>query len=134
MAKRRGSRRRSHKRPQKMIGCNGMIMGGSGAAEFGVAAYGGSDQQHAIPGSNLIAVNQISPEIASSIAAMPASAPAIQAGGKKDQDGGQGIVTDLAVPAVLLYANQNFGTRARKPHFRHHRRSRRNGRRSRRRR
>jgi hypothetical protein len=60
-------------------------VGGSGAAQHAEYVYGKGDQQHAADGTNVIAMNKV--------------------GGRRRKRGGQGVLTDVAVPALLLYAN-----------------------------
>jgi hypothetical protein len=71
------------------------IVGGSGAAEYAIGVYGNSDAQHAVAGSNVIAMSN------------PNSAPIVApvTGGNR---GGRGMLTDMAVPALLLLANTKF--------------------------
>ena len=64
----------------------------TGAAEFGVKTYGAAGSQQAVPGSNVIAMR----------------------GGKKSrkqrkQNKGGNILSDMAVPASLIYANHVLG-------------------------
>lgn len=68
------------------------VSGGSGAAAHAIGVYGDSDSQHSVPGTNVIAMND------------PTTSPAVT-GGKK---GGRGMLTDIAVPALLLFANTTF--------------------------
>jgi hypothetical protein len=76
------------------------ITGGSGAADYALAVYGAGDAQQAVPGSNVIAMNN------------PNAAPvAAVTGGNR---GGRGMLTNMAVPALLLYANRKFKRTAKK--------------------
>jgi hypothetical protein len=70
------------------------MTGGAGAADYAISVYGNTDAQHAVPGSNVIAMNN--PDA-------PVVAPVT--GGNR---GGRGMLTDMAVPALLLYANNKF--------------------------
>ena len=64
---------------------------GGSAWQYTTAAYGGPDGQHSQAGtSNVIAANNL-------------SGKSFCTGGSRK--GGKGIITDIAVPAVLLYAN-----------------------------
>ena len=102
---------------KKMIGC---MMGGNGAAEFGVAAYGGIGNQHAVPGGNLISIGGTPAAVVPAGGAVAAD-PIPQTGGKKQeggqleqleqleqehQEGGKTVIGDLLVPAALLYTSQ----------------------------
>lgn len=73
---------------------NGGVAGSAYA--FGEQAYGGPSNQHAMSGSNQIAVNRLSN---------------CMSGGKKKRSkklkGGVGL-TEIALPAVLITANQLF--------------------------
>ena len=82
--------------------------GGSGAGDYAVAVYGNSDAQHAQTGSNVIAANQV-------------------------RTGGN-VLNDIAVPAVLLYANYKYGKKKQNVRFKTFRKKGRKQRRSRRRR
>lgn len=64
------------------------VSGGEGpsTSDFGVKAFGSMDSQHAAPGTNVIAVNKMA--------------------------GGSGM-TEIAVPAVLLIANNLYGRKTR---------------------
>ena len=63
-----------------------VVTGGAGAAQYAEYVYGKGDQQHAAAGgTNVIAMNKV--------------------GGRRRKRGGQGVFTDVAVPALLLYAN-----------------------------
>jgi hypothetical protein len=69
------------------------FQGGSGAADYAIGVYGGIGQQHAVDG-NLIG--------------MSANACSnLQSGGKQQQQAGN-VLTDIAVPAVLVSANQLY--------------------------
>ena len=64
---------------------------GGSAWQYTTAAYGGPDGQHSQSGiSNTIAANNL-------------GGTSFCTGGSRK--GGKGIITDIAVPAVLLYAN-----------------------------
>jgi len=78
--------------------------GGAGASQFAEYAFGGPDVQKAAAGGNTIApahdVRNYSP--------LEMKAPLPVKGGKKNnksKKGGKGMLTDVAVPALLVYAN-----------------------------
>ena len=84
------------------------IKGGSGAADYAISVFGNTDAQHAVAGSNVIQMQN--PE---------ATAVPVVTGGNNNRNnnnnqnnnnqiGGQGILTDVAVPALLLYANNTL--------------------------
>ena len=76
-----GKRRRKSSRK----GCK---RGGAGAADYATAVFGNANSQHAQSGSNIIAANQV------------------RTGGNSK---GGNVLNDIAVPAVLLYANHTYG-------------------------
>jgi len=76
------------------------MKGGNGAAEFGVATFGGVGEQRA-GADGSIALNGASPS--------PNPPTPSQSGGKrqkKNQKGGKTFLADLVVPAGLLYFQQ----------------------------
>ena len=93
------------------------MKGGSGAAEYAQAVYGGPGQQHAAAGTNVIAANAQAAMSMRGGNATPNAAtitglsPAVIKGGKRGKKGGS--LTSLAVPAVLLVANQMVTRRRR---------------------
>ena len=119
------------------------MMGGSGAADHAIAVYGGIGQQHAGVG-NVIAQNAVG-DLAQPSAL--SNAPVMTGGDVdaaldnldaqkeliemkqeqleelKGQGGGTSVLADLAVPAVLLYANQAFGKRRGQKSFKRGRRN-----------
>jgi hypothetical protein len=67
------------------------MKGGNGAAEYAEKVYGSAGNQHADPaGGNVIAMNRVT-------------------GGKKQEQQGGKILTDIALPAVLVVANHTLG-------------------------
>lgn len=72
------------------------MMGGAGAAEHAINTYGGMHDQHASPNGNVIAANT---------AKMTGGASIPLIGGKKK---GGNMLTDVAVPAILLVANHAY--------------------------
>ena len=108
------------------------IKGGSGAAEYAISVYGNTDAQQAVAGSNVIQMQN--PEAQ----ALPVVTGGNNnrnnnnnnnssnnnnnssnnnnnnnnnnnsSNNNNNQIGGQGILTDVAVPALLLYANNTF--------------------------
>ena len=111
-----------------------MIKGGD-ASEHAIAVYGGIGQQHAVSAdTNLIAVNAQSPLAntpaqhggSASLMMTPLSLKGGNAlklvGGEEQLEleegsnlkGGESVLADLAVPAVLLVANQVMSKRQRK--------------------
>lgn len=78
------------------------MSGGAGAADWAISVFGNTDSQQAVAGSNVIEMKN--PEAV----ALPADA-AVKGGNNKR--GGRGVLTDVAVPALLLYANNTFKRR-----------------------
>jgi hypothetical protein len=70
------------------------MTGGSGAADYAISVYGNGDAQQAVAGSNVIAMNNPNAVVVAPVT-----------GGNR---GGRGMLTDMAVPALLLYANNKF--------------------------
>lgn len=86
----------------RISGLQSSIVGGSTTGEHAIATYGDMDSQHAMPGTNQIATNMT--------------------GGRKRKTGGRGL-TEVAVPALLLYANTVYKpTRKRQGKSKRHRR------------
>ena len=81
-------------------------MDGPNSTTSTIGSFGDRNEQHAVPGSNLIATKNI---YAPSAGAVP------QQGGRRKRKGrgtgrrgGQGL-TEIAVPALLLTANHLYG-------------------------
>jgi len=122
MPSKRSSSKKHHRRHRRR--CSkayhpGMIQGGSGAAEYAQAVYGGPGQQHAVSDStNVIAANsQVAAamrggDASPNAATLKGLSPALITGGRRKKRGGDGL-TSLAVPAVLLVANQMMTRRRR---------------------
>jgi hypothetical protein len=87
------------------------MSGGAGAADWAVSVFGSTDSQHAVAGSNVIEMKN--PEAV----AVPVAAD-VKGGNNNNNNnrnnsrrGGRGVLTDVAVPALLLYANNTFKRR-----------------------
>ena len=141
MAKSRHSKKRVHRRRSSK-----KMLGGAGAAEHAISTYGGIGDQHPVSANNhVIAVNTgagVVPAIVKGGSALTpavitggsALTPAVITGGAElapAQYNGGGIITDIAVPAALIYT-RNALSKRRLPGFprfsmrnsrRHHRRS-----------
>jgi hypothetical protein len=86
------------------------ITGGVGAWSFGEHVYGNSDNQQTIDGpSNTIKTISGSTYMPNPDNYSDKIVVDGVTGGKKKQTGGRGIITELAIPAVLLYANNTIG-------------------------
>jgi len=124
----RRSRRHSQNQSQSQNQQNSLFGGEGGAAEYLKAVVGAPAEQHAgSPPSNAIAVTPmaggsglsvLSPAVVSSsgnLMSGGSAVPSMYKGGKgkKGKKGGN-LLQQLAVPAVLLYANNTFGRRGSK--------------------
>jgi hypothetical protein len=78
------------------------MSGGAGAADWAISVFGNTDSQQAVAGSNVIEMKN--PE-----AVVPPADVVVKGGDNKK--GGRGVLTDVAVPALLLYANNTFKRR-----------------------
>lgn len=114
---RRQNRQRSQRRQKRQ-------RGGDAAAWTG-AVYGPADAQTSTPGyGNLIAANNLS-GVNMCTGGVAANAAAVTGGGRshrrrrQQKQGGKGVLMDVAVPAVLLYANQMVRPRRKTMHKRH---------------
>jgi hypothetical protein len=132
MARVKHSRRRVHRRRSAKIN------GGNGAAEHAINTYGGIGQQHAVSDTNhTIAINtgagivpavvkggaQLTPALVTGGAELT---PAIVTGGAElvtvggeeiaEVSNGGGIITDIALPAALIYT-RNLVSKRRIPTF-----------------
>jgi len=116
----------SSKRTRKNL----RIAGGSGASQYAEYVFGGPDAQKAIgAGSNVIATTDptgYTPD------AVGVKMPEVKGGSRKSKRGGKGMLTDIAVPALLLYANTAVKRRSNKVYGKKSARSARSARRSRR--
>jgi hypothetical protein len=89
----------SSKRTRKNL----RVSGGAGASQFAEYVFGGPDAQKAIgAGSNVIATNNPSGYTPDAVGG---KMPEVKGGSRKSKRGGKGMLTDIAVPALLLYAN-----------------------------
>ena len=86
--------------------------GGIGASSFGEYAFGSAGSQMSVDGaSNLIATNSADKYMANPDTYADKMVVDGAVGGGKRTNGGRGILTDIAIPAVLLYANNTIGKR-----------------------
>lgn len=90
---------------------------GGDASHHAIAVYGDAGQQQSVgAGSNVIAQNPVDHSVENKV-----EVPVVKGGNKEkyeevalEQEGGKGLITDLAVPAVLLYANQMVSKKSKK--------------------
>ena len=92
------------------------FQGGQATDEYVAKVVGGMDAQvgTAGPTSGAVVLKQAGGELSlapASFGAAPVSAPVAQKGGKRGGNKGGNLLGEIAVPAVLLYANQAFGKR-----------------------
>jgi hypothetical protein len=80
---------------------NVKITGGDGVAEYGVKVFGGPGEQHAVEGSNVIAMNVVKGG----------------KGKKTRKNKGGSVLSDIAVPMTLLYANHAYSAKKSKKSF-----------------
>ena len=90
-----------------------VVKGGEGAADYGVKVFGAMGQQHAQPGSNVIALNKVSGGRRRSSRRRGGKQQKQQQQKQQQQQqqqlqGGE-VITEMAVPAVLLAANHLYG-------------------------
>jgi len=86
------------------------VRGGVGASSFGEYAFGSAGTQTSIEGpSNLIATNAADKYMASPDTYADKMVVDGIVGGGKRKNGGRGTLIDIAIPAVLLYANNTIG-------------------------
>ena len=86
--------------------------GGMGASSFGEYAFGSAGSQMSVDGtSNLIVTNSADKYMANPDSYADKMVVDGAVGGGKRTNGGRGILTDVAIPAVLLYANNTIGKR-----------------------
>lgn len=91
------------------------IVGGVGAWSFGEHVYGSINEQQSINGTSN-AIKTISgstympnPDNYSDKVVVDGIV-----GGKKNQKGGRGALTEMAIPALLLYANNTIGKKTKR--------------------
>lgn len=83
--------------------------GGAGAADHVIASVGGIGQQMPVGGTNVLAQHPVGGTVVvAANAGVPVGA----------QVGGNGIITNLAVPAVFIAARRSFGKRYSNKHSR----------------
>jgi hypothetical protein len=97
--------------------------GGAGAADYAISVYGNTDSQAANPSAgNVIAAHIPAPAhlVQTGGSGLKVLSPAVVGGAKRKRQGGN-VLNDIAVPAVLLYANHAFskGKRAYGKSMRH---------------
>jgi len=86
------------------------VRGGLGASSFGEYAFGSAGMQTSVDGtSNLISTNPADKYMANPDTYAEKMVVDGVVGGGKITNGGRGILTDVAIPAVLLYANNTIG-------------------------
>ena len=86
-----------------------VVKGGEGAADYGVKVFGTMGQQHAQPGSNVIALNKVSGGRRRSSRRRGGKQQNQQKQQQQQQLQGGEVITEMAVPAVLLAANHLYG-------------------------
>lgn len=115
-----GKRKSAHKKS-----ANRKLKGGNGGADYAIATYGGIGQQHSANNSNVIAMNPAPAYVAEKLAGGSAVLSPLPLNGGRKKKGGN-ILTDVAVPAVLLVANHMYKRKPATLRYRGSRKSRRN--------
>jgi hypothetical protein len=100
--------------------------GSTSATDWGQQVYGGPTEQYVDPNTHAIHMNRVSGG-----AVEPLEFSKYSLRGGKQRKGGK-ILTDVALPAVLVLANQTFGKRRSQSKYRTQSRRRRSSRRFRR--
>jgi len=77
--------------------------GGDGASEYGMKVFGSTDSQSRGEGGAIALNQQYAVQVRGGNGSLPL--PVVKMGGRRSKKGGKGVLTDIAVPAVLLYAN-----------------------------
>ena len=86
------------------------IIGGVGAWSFGEHVYGNAENQQSVSGtSNVIQTVPGSTYMPNPDNYSYKNVTDGIVGGKKTKKGGRGVLTEIAIPAVLLYANNTIG-------------------------
>ena len=96
-------------------GRNSKVVGGVGAWSFGEHVYGNAENQAPVDGTS----NTISTISGSTYMANPdnySDKVVVDGvtGGEKTKKGGRGVLAEIAIPAVLLYANNTIGKKLKK--------------------
>ena len=107
MVKHNRTTKRKNRKTRRNIKARG---GGVGTSSAGVHIFGDMDDQHAAVGyGNKIAINTADTYMASADQYNDKMVTDGIAGGSTKRHGGNSIITEIAVPAVLLYANNIIG-------------------------
>ena len=105
---------RTTKRNNRRTKRNAKSRGGVGASSFGVHVFGDMDNQHTASGQgNSIAINSADTYMANADQYNEKMVTDGVVGGTRKLHGGNSIVTEIAIPAVLLYVNNTIGKRKR---------------------
>ena len=99
---------------------NSKMQGGAGAADYAIAVYGNTNDQHAVPGTNIIA--------AKAVGGRGRKQKQQQEEEQQEQQESQGgnIITDIAVPAILITGNQLYKRKRTNKKYRKSQKSRKN--------
>jgi hypothetical protein len=101
---------RTTKRRNRRTRRNIKAHGGVGSSSAGVHIFGDMDNQHTVVGyGNSIATNSSDTYMANADQYNDKMVIDGVVGGTKKRHGGNSIITEIAVPAVLLYANNIIG-------------------------
>jgi len=108
---RRTSRRYQNQNDQNQNQNQFQFQGGQATDEYVAKVVGGVDQQMGSAGPTTGAIKLGGSALVPSTFNAAPAAPLAQKGGKRGGNKGGNLLGEIAVPAVLLYANQAFGKR-----------------------
>ena len=109
--------RNNKTKKNKGVRHNKTIKGGVGASTIGIHVYGDMDKQMSVVGtSNAINTNSTTTFMASPDQYANKMVVDKLVGGSENQLGGKITLTEIAVPAVLLYTNNIIGTKKKQRH------------------
>jgi hypothetical protein len=95
---------------------NSKMQGGAGAADYAIAVYGNTNDQHALPGTNVIAAKAVGGR----------GRKQKQQQQEQQESQGGNIITDIAVPAILITGNQLYKRKRTNKKYRKSQKSRKN--------
>jgi len=103
---------------------NSKMQGGAGAADYAIAVYGNTNDQHAVPGTNIIAAKAVGGRGRKQKQQQHQQEQKQQQEQQESQGGN--IITDIAVPAILITGNQLYKRKRTNKKYRKSQKSRKN--------